>query len=55
MAKIKVTGILNTAASDVDHFVDVTDLEALKTYLQYECDDLGISELRDITVEKLED
>lgn len=53
MAIIRVTGIFNTTAQDIDHLVDVTDMEALREYLQYDCDDLRISAMTDITVEKL--
>jgi hypothetical protein len=55
MAKYRLTAEINTKAVDIDHLVDTEDPVKTAAYLEYDCDDLPITELKNIKLERLPD
>lgn len=56
VAKYKLVAEINTSVVDLDHLVDTNDPDKTATYLQYDCEDLSISEaLTKIKLERIPD
>lgn len=55
MPKYKITGIVDTTAMDIDHLVDGGDTSAVEEFLRYDDASPPLSELRNMTLVRVED